>query len=1476
MNTGDLHRNRFLVLLAALVFDCATGASAQGFDEPPLVVHGKVLKVGQGGGYQFFSGTLRVKLVNKQNASHVLDFEIPLRKAGANGEFSYRAVLAQATAPAADELASTLAVGTGATTYTIQSVTVNGHPASLLDPGQAAEISTSFADRGREIRLDFKTDFLTPDTDGDGIPDWWEQLYGFDPNNKADALADADGDRWNTLKEFQLGTNPRTANRAPVLQNSLLVVTAGGTAGVYLPIADADTTAANIKLTLLDTGGGGLAWKRSGSAVATGDSFNYADILAGSISIDVPMAFQKGTTQIRIEDLNTANVPPQEVAIVIEAFSPGLRWAGAPDVWLDAEKLGAAGPVVEWADIATARRDGYQPAASRRPVTNGLGRVSFSGGQFFYLDDKDLALDDDFTAFMVFGQGTVTASEQALFSSSALKISLVPILRNTSSMGLQVLQNGRQIMGPALTGEASAQFTLMSNSSGSGLDVGLGRSPQFGGPSRFLSQTTALSPAPSFTTIGAAQPLAASSAGSSFSGSLREVLFFESSLTARIRSLIQDYQSSRWDRVRGWNYRDSALPLVMHGDDTVPNTMNGGEADDQITGGSKNDILRGGPGNNRVSGGRGEDRFCFVSGSNADVITDFSEQENDVIDLTEVFAGKTGAISQYLSVKTVVTRSEGNAPRVDSILQVKHAGTGSVIDQTITLQGVAIGNTDLPRLAGLGKLQIGLVRPASAGGPTLDLPTSPVVYEAESAEGKVVTHNIFASDPIDGALAPIITPPSGTRFPIGETKVNVVAINSAGMAKTGAFTVRVRVTVAPAIASAPESQLVALGSAAGFSRPVSGAVLRYQWLKNGVAIAGATNVIYTLASASFANAGEYALKASNAIGSAISPVAELGVVDTSAKTYKLGAGAIATFATATAGNQLTYAWKKDGVDLPIDARITGAATKTLTIKNLATSDTGVYTCEVTGPGGKLNGGDNTLEVFSGKPEILTPVVMPDAIVSGSYSFPIPVNDSAELIPTSYTATGLPTGLTCNATTGVISGKPSVSKATPYAVTLKVSNAKGSATATSTLLVHALPSTVTGTFNGLADRNTELSGPAVGSTLQGHGGMLSNLVITSTGSFTGTLQLEEKSYRMPGGSRLDAALNADATATVNLVRGTASDSIPDLTLEFTINKDTGELAGTLSDGGASAALSLHGWRQAAPTNGRTGAYTAALDIQDQVLVGDIAYPQGNGYLTMIVSAAGMVTWGGKLADGTAITGSSAVAAGGEIPFHQLLYNANSAATAGSAHGWVKISDDTAPIVNGGKALLDGTIDWLKKTQATSSTTRSYKQGIPLHNLAVAGGRYAAPTKGQVLLGLVDAGVGTTNASLKFSEGGLTGPAPIVGSVMASKVGSVPVRITSTNKVMMPTAANNPAIVTLTITASSGLMNGIFTLKNDPDPTGTTPPIALLERTVNYAGVLVPRLGMGVGQFQLAELPSQQGAVKTTLSTSPIWSGQVILK
>jgi len=47
-----------------------------------------------------------------------------------------------------------------------------------------------------------------PDTDEDGLPDWWEEQYGFDINDASDATADPDGDGMNNLAEFEAGTHP--------------------------------------------------------------------------------------------------------------------------------------------------------------------------------------------------------------------------------------------------------------------------------------------------------------------------------------------------------------------------------------------------------------------------------------------------------------------------------------------------------------------------------------------------------------------------------------------------------------------------------------------------------------------------------------------------------------------------------------------------------------------------------------------------------------------------------------------------------------------------------------------------------------------------------------------------------------------------------------------------------------------------------------------------------------------------------------------------------------------------------------------------------------------------------------------------------------------------------------------------------------------------------------------------------------------
>jgi len=50
------------------------------------------------------------------------------------------------------------------------------------------------------------------DTDGDGVPDWWEEKHGLDPSDPADAALDADADGLSNLAEFLAGTDPRLSD----------------------------------------------------------------------------------------------------------------------------------------------------------------------------------------------------------------------------------------------------------------------------------------------------------------------------------------------------------------------------------------------------------------------------------------------------------------------------------------------------------------------------------------------------------------------------------------------------------------------------------------------------------------------------------------------------------------------------------------------------------------------------------------------------------------------------------------------------------------------------------------------------------------------------------------------------------------------------------------------------------------------------------------------------------------------------------------------------------------------------------------------------------------------------------------------------------------------------------------------------------------------------------------------------------------
>ena len=237
------------------------------------------------------------------------------------------------------------------------------------------------------------------------------------------------------------------------------------------------------------------------------------------------------------------------------------------------------------------------------------------------------------------------------------------------------------------------------------------------------------------------------------------------------------------------------------------------------------------------------------------------------------------------------------------------------------------------------------------------------------------------------------------------------------------------------------------------------------WRKNGVIITNSPTIdTYTtppLTTANItANLGNYSVVATDTakksstsiavqLGAVVvDPVAPLAVVD----------GGTTTLSVVTYG-PVSYQWKRvtGGIVSSVvdNAVFKGSQTAKLTITKLHYSEASTYYCTVSaGTGislGSNNGPSIVVNVVQ-KPVLGSISTLPAGMVGVPYSFTFPVTVSTDpaLInaPTTFSATGLPPGLTINATTGVISGI--VSSTSKVAVTypkvvITASNAAGPST-----------------------------------------------------------------------------------------------------------------------------------------------------------------------------------------------------------------------------------------------------------------------------------------------------------------------------------------------------------------------------------------------------------------------------------------------
>ncbi|HXJ61550.1 MAG TPA: immunoglobulin domain-containing protein [Verrucomicrobiae bacterium] len=209
----------------------------------------------------------------------------------------------------------------------------------------------------------------------------------------------------------------------------------------------------------------------------------------------------------------------------------------------------------------------------------------------------------------------------------------------------------------------------------------------------------------------------------------------------------------------------------------------------------------------------------------------------------------------------------------------------------------------------------------------------------------------------------------------------------------------------PGFDTQPSSRTNNAGTTAVFNVFAGGTEpLRYQWRKNGIALAdgpdivGATTATLTISNVSVADAGSYTVAITNDQGSVTSAVARLTVLDPAIIAQPASqvseVGQSVTFSvTAVGTSPVTYQWQFNATD------ILGATSPSLTITNLQSANLGNYTVIVANQFMSVTSAVATLQ-FRVPPTIVRPPQSRTNVVGSDATFTVAVTNAATL-PINY-------------------------------------------------------------------------------------------------------------------------------------------------------------------------------------------------------------------------------------------------------------------------------------------------------------------------------------------------------------------------------------------------------------------------------------------------------------------------------------------
>ena len=233
----------------------------------------------------------------------------------------------------------------------------------------------------------------------------------------------------------------------------------------------------------------------------------------------------------------------------------------------------------------------------------------------------------------------------------------------------------------------------------------------------------------------------------------------------------------------------------------------------------------------------------------------------------------------------------------------------------------------------------------------------------------------------------------------------------------------------PFITTQPITQTINAGASVSLSVSAAGVPTpNYQWQYNGINIQGATGTTYTINNAQISATGNYDALVTNNLGSVISNIAVVTVVNSAPSiisnpvSQSVFAGQAVTF-TAGYSNASSYQWAFNGVG------INGATSPSLTLGSVTTNNAGLYSVTAFGIGQPAISSGATLNVTT------LPSVISNLTWNIGLSSSLVVSKNISNLNTAIY--GLPAELTYNNINSTILG--SAVTTNNYGLTLAISN-----------------------------------------------------------------------------------------------------------------------------------------------------------------------------------------------------------------------------------------------------------------------------------------------------------------------------------------------------------------------------------------------------------------------------------------------------